>query len=209
MYHFATHKKRTFLISGKPDDVKLAKRLVVKKLTKPVQIKFNVPAKLRSRIIGQGGRTLKPIIQANDVKIEIGDKEESHDPSDASEDEDDLFATTVVITVDGDVEGAKAAKSEILAIVKEETKNLTVKASLNENVKPFVEKELQELIEHYDQLDFSIPTFKSSSNSIAIHGERDLVLEARADVKAALEKLSQKIVSEEVPIPKPSINFAN
>ncbi|CCG23208.1 hypothetical protein CORT_0D03680 [Candida orthopsilosis Co 90-125] len=200
-------KKRTFLISGKPDDVKLAKRLVVKKLTKPVQIKFNVPAKLRSRIIGQGGRTLKPIIQANDVKIEIGDKEESHDSSDASEDEDDLFATTVVITVDGDVEGAKAAKSEILAIVKEETKNLTVKASLNENVKPFVEKELQELIEHYDQLDFSIPTFKSSSNSIAIHGERDLVLEARADVKAALEKLSQKIVSEEVPIPKTKYQF--
>ncbi|KAI5958782.1 SCP160 [Candida theae] len=202
-------KKRTFLISGKPDDVKVAKRLVVKKLTKPVQIKFNVPAKLRSRIIGQGGRTLKPIIQANDVKIEIGDKEESQETSDAGQDDndDDLFATTVVITIDGDVEGAKAAKNEILAIVKEETKNLTAKVSLNENVKPFAEKELQGIVENYNQLDFSIPTFKSASNSIVIHGERDLVLEAKADVKAALEKLSQKIVVEEVPIPATKRQF--
>ncbi|KAI5968327.1 SCP160 [Candida margitis] len=201
-------KKRTFLISGKPDDVKIAKRLVVKKLTKPVQIKFNVPAKLRSRIIGQGGKTLKPIIQANEVKIEIGDKEESHDSSDAGQEEDDdLFATTVVITIDGDVEGAKAAKNEILTIVKEETKNLTVKVPLDEKVKPFAETELQKVVDQYDALDFSIPTFKSASNNIVIHGERELVLEARSDVRAALEKLSQKIVTEEVPIPKTKYQF--
>lgn len=200
-------KKRTFLITGRPDEVKLAKRLVIKKLTKPVKISFNIPAKLRSRVIGQGGKTLKPIIQANEVKIEIGDQVEGEDTGDdgTEEDEDeeeDIFAKTVQVTIDGDVEGSKRAKNAILAIVKEETKNLSAKVSVNETIKPFASKELKSIVDKYPTLEFAIPDYKSNRHTIIIVGERDLVLEAKPEVKAALEKLSNKVVVEEVPIPK-------
>ena len=58
-------------------------------MTKPVKISFNIPAKLRSRVIGQGGKTLKPIIQANEVKIEIGDQVEGEDTGDDGTEEDE------------------------------------------------------------------------------------------------------------------------
>ena len=225
-------KKRTFLITGKPEEVKSAKRLVVKKLTKPISIKFTVPAALRSRIIGQGGKNLKPIIAANEVKIEIGEeehdaknenvstkndedssfvnnkaKEEEQEEEEEDEDDDDIFSKTIQITIDGDVEGAKRAKSQILAIVKEETKNLSTKVSLDERVKPFAITELKFLVDKYSDLDFSIPDYKSSRTSLLIVGERESVLEAKSDVKAALEKLSKKITVEEVPIPQTKHQF--
>ncbi|CAK9436923.1 uncharacterized protein LODBEIA_P14380 [Lodderomyces beijingensis] len=205
-------KKRTFLITGRPNEVKLAKRLVIKKLTKPVKIKFSIPAKLRSRVIGQGGKNLKPIISANEVKIEIGDEEEvnggAKDEADSQEEEeDDIFSRTVQITIDGDVDGAKNAKNQILAIVKEETKNLSTKVALEDKVKPFAASALSSIVERYSSLDFSIPDYKSSRTSIVIVGDRENVLEAKSDVKAALEKLASKIVVEEVPIPKTKHQF--
>ncbi|KAG7664532.1 SCP160 [[Candida] subhashii] len=199
-------KKRTFLITGKPEEVKLAKRLVIKKLTKPVKISFSVPAKLRSRIIGQGGKNLKPIIQANEVKIEIGDTEEVDSELEDNEDdhdaEDDIFAKTILVTIDGDVEGSKRAKNQILAIVKEETKNLSTKIQVDEKVKPFAQHELKPIVNKYSTLDFSIPDYKSSRTSIVVVGERELVLEAKSEIKSALENFDKKIVVEEVPIPK-------
>ncbi|CAX45465.1 RNA-binding, G protein protein, putative [Candida dubliniensis CD36] len=209
-------KKRTFLITGRPDEVKLAKRLVIKKLTKPVKISFNIPAKLRSRVIGQGGKTLKPIIQANEVKIEIGDQIEGEDTGDdetqeeekeekeeeKEEEEEDIFSKTVQVTIDGDVEGSKRAKNAILAIVKEETKNLSAKVPVNETIKPFAIKELKSIVDKFPTLEFAIPDYKSNRHTIVIVGERELVLEAKPEVKAALEKLSNKVVIEEVPIPK-------
>ncbi|RLV94517.1 hypothetical protein JA1_001757 [Spathaspora sp. JA1] len=201
-------KKRTFLITGRPDDVKLARRLVIKKLTKPVQISFAVPAKLRSRIIGQGGKTLKPIIQSNEVKIEIGDEEEAQEQEEtAADNEDDIFSKTVTITIDGDIEGSKRAKSQILAIVKEETKNLSTKVVVDETVKPFAAKELEPLVAKYSTLDFAIPDYKSEKSNIVIVGDRELVIEARTEVKDILEKLSGKITVEEVPIPQTKHQF--
>lgn len=202
-------KKRTFLITGRPEEVKLAKRLVIKKLTKPVKITFNIPAKLRSRVIGQGGKNLKPIILANEVKIEIGDVVEGGDENseDAEDDEDDIFAKTIQVTIDGDIEGSKRAKNQILAIVKEETKNLSAKVALDEKVKPFAATELKSIVEKYSSLEFAIPDYKSSRTTIVIVGERDLVLEAKPEVKAALDKLAAKIVVVEVPIPKTKHQF--
>ncbi|RCK63906.1 hypothetical protein Cantr_10583 [Candida viswanathii] len=200
-------KKRTFLITGRPDEVKLAKRLVIKKLTKPVKITFTIPAKLRSRVIGQGGKNLKPIILANEVKIEIGDVVEGGDDEDTEDDEDDIFAKTVQVTIDGDIEGSKRAKNQILAIVKEETKNLSAKVAVDEKVKPFAAVELKPIVEQYSTLEFAIPDYKSGRSSIVIVGERDLVLEAKPEIKAALDKLASKITVVEVPIPKTKHQF--
>lgn len=193
-------KKRTFLITGKPEQVKLAKRLVIKKLTKPVSLTFNIPAKVRSKVIGAQGRNLKPIIQENEVKIDIGHLDGSASPE--AEDEDDIYAQTVEVTIDGDAEGSKRAKSQILAIVKEETKNLLIKVTVDDLVKPFVEKAITGVVGAYPQLEISVPPFFSSSKSVIISGDREAALEARDQIKEIISQLENKLVIESVPIPK-------
>lgn len=199
-------KKRTFLITGNPQGVKHAKRLVIKKLTKPVSVSFNIPAKVRSRVIGAQGRTLKPIIQENEVRIDIGHVDESESPS-GDDDEDDVFAQKVKVTIDGDAEGCKRAKAQILAIVKEETKNLLIRIVVDDDVKPFVTKAIEPVLAKFPELSVSVPPFDSSSKSVIIEGDRERALEARDEIKAALAVLGSKIVNVSVPIPQVKHQF--
>jgi predicted PilT family ATPase len=191
-------KKRTFLISGKPEDVRVAKSLIIRRLTKPVKVSFSIPAKVRSRVIGPQGKVLKPILQENAVKIDIGNVQDD----DEDDDEDDVFGKSVIVTIDGDAEGVKRAKTQILDIVKEETKNLSVKIPVDDLIKPLVAKHLESIVAKYDELDFSIPTYKSGGSSIIVIGERDLVISAKAEISDSVEKLQSRVVVQEVPIPK-------
>lgn len=197
-------KKRTFLITGKPEQVKQAKRIVIKKLTKPISVAFTIPAAVRFRIIGQQGRTIKSIIQENEVKIDVGNPQDTESNSD---DDDDAFAQTVNVTIEGDVEGCKHAKAQILAIVKEETKNLSTRVTIDDLVKPFVSKAISPVIAKYPDLDISAPSYNSSSSKIVIVGDREEALEAKDEIKDIVSTLSTKIVTEEVPIPKVKHQF--
>ncbi|CAI5757128.1 unnamed protein product [Candida verbasci] len=202
-------KKRIFLISGRPEEVKLAKKLVIKKLTKSVKLQFTIPSKLRSKVIGQGGKTLKPIIQANEVKIEISDQvEDIENDEDEEEDVDeDIFSKVVKVTIDGDIEGSKAAKNQILQIIKEESKNLSTKIKIDEKVKPFVEKSLESVIASHPDLTFSIPDYKSNKNNLIVIGDRELILQVKPEIKKILNNLESKITVEEVPIPETKQQF--
>lgn len=195
--------KRTFLISGKPENVKLAKRLVIRKLTKPVQIQFTVPAKLRSRIIGQGGKNLRPIVAQNQVKIDVA----NYEGDDDDEDDEDVFSKTIPIVIEGDAEGAKRAKAQILAIVTEETKNLAAKLAIDELVKPFAQFVLNPVVESYPDLDFSIPTHKQNSSRLSIVGDREQVLAAKEAAQRALDAFAPKITTTRVPIPQVKHQF--
>lgn len=190
-------KKRTFLITGKPELVRLAKRLVIKRLTKPVSVSFTIPAAVRSKVIGAQGRTLKPIVQQNEVKIDIGHVDDA-----SPVDDEDIYSQTITVTIDGDTEGCKHAKSQILAVVKEETKNLQIRLSVDDFIKPFVAKAIQPVVELNSALDFFVPPYDSSSRSVIILGERDAALVARDQIKQILSLLETRIVSEGVPIPK-------
>lgn len=199
-------KKRTFLISGRPEEVKVAKKLIIKKLTKPVQASFNVPSKIRSKIIGPQGKTLKPILQQNEVKIDIGNVEEGDDAEDTGDDED-IFGKSIKITIDGDAEGVKHAKNQILAIVREETKNLSIKIKVDDEIKPFISQALEPVVLKYDELDISVPEYNSNSLSITLIGERELILTAKEEINQFLNDVSKNIKIEEVPIPKVKYQF--
>lgn len=189
-------QKRMFLISGRPEDVKLAKRLVIKKLTKSVNVKFSVPSKLRSRIIGAQGKNIKPIISEYDVRIDVGNEETVQ-----SDNTDDIFSKTIQVNIDGDFESCQIAKAKILDIVKQETKDALVKLPVDGLVKPFAAKFLEPLIEQYSTLEIIVPE-KESKADIYISGDRELVLQARDDIQLALENSIKKIYTEEVAIPK-------
>ncbi|KAM9908218.1 hypothetical protein OXX69_006120 [Metschnikowia pulcherrima] len=194
-------KKRTFLITGKPEQAKQAKRLVIKKLTKPVVASFTIPAKVRAKVIGAQGRNLKPIISENEVRIDIGHPDESASPSPV-DDEDDVYAQTVNVTIEGDVDGCKQAKAQIFAIVNEELKNSSVKVGVDEFVKPFVAKALSGVVAEHTDLDFTFPLYGTSSKSVIISGDREESLAAKEEAKELIAKLLTTLVVELVAIPK-------
>lgn len=197
-------KKRTFLITGKPEQVKQAKRLVIKKLSKPIVTSFAIPAKVRSRVIGAQGRNLKPIIQQTEVKIEIGNLDRSVSPE---VDDDDIFAQTVTVVLEGDAESCKMAKNLIMNIVKEETKNAQTKVVVGEKLNAFVNNLVKPLSDKYTSLDITAPPFGSSSKSVIILGPREDVLAAKDELNVLLSVLESKLVTELVNIPKSKHQF--
>lgn len=199
-------KKRTFLITGKPEQVKLAKRLVIKKLSKPIVTSFAIPAKVRSKVIGAQGRNLKPIIQQTEVKIEIGHLEKSTSPE-SEEDEDDIFSQTVDVVLEGDAESCKLAKNLIMAIVRQETKNTQSKLTVSENLKPFIASVVQSIATLFAEIDITVPPFNSSSRSVILLGDRETVLAAKEELSLRLKELESNLVSELVIIPKVKQQF--
>lgn len=200
-------KKRTFLITGSPEAVKLGKRLVIKKLTKPVSIAFTIPSKLRSRVIGAQGKNLKPIIEENDVKINIPNAEASPSPVGDDVDDDDIFAHTVEVTVDGDAEGCKRAKALILAIVKEETKNTSVKIPLISPDKPWAAKEAKIFQEKYPDIEILAPLYNEPSDNMIITGERELVLKVRDEINEAFRTRIHSNTSSAESVPRVKQQF--
>lgn len=109
------------MVSGVAANVHEAKRELVKKLTKPINAVIEVPSKCKASIIGSGGRTIREISDAYEVKINV-----SKEVNENSYDED-MDDTTSNVSLFGDFESVNLAKAKILAIVKEETKNATIK----------------------------------------------------------------------------------
>ncbi|ODV86533.1 hypothetical protein CANARDRAFT_206909 [[Candida] arabinofermentans NRRL YB-2248] len=198
----ATTNKRTFLLNGPASNIQKAKRDVIKHLTKPIKIEFGVPAKLRSAIIGSGGRTLKPILESTGTKINIANADETETATTNSSDEDDeLFGKVSIVSVEGDIEGCEDAKSQILAIVNEHTKNLSVRVPIAPKLKPFVKTEVESLTFPSD-VEVLTPDSSSKASNILITGPREGVISARNSVKSLMESLDSKIVVEEKTVPR-------
>jgi predicted PilT family ATPase len=187
-------KDRSFIVTGKPADVAKVRKELVRRLTKPVHIEFQIPAKTRSVIIGAGGKNLKPIIESTNTKIDIERSNGTPAPIDDDEEE------TIKVTVDGDIDGVEEAKQSILKIVNEEIKNSVTKVSIPANLAPFVDP-----IEISDN-DLTIST---KGNLFLLSGLRDLVLSKKAEITADLEALSVKIKTELRVIPKKFHQFIN
>ncbi|KAM3159914.1 hypothetical protein ACU8KH_06009 [Lachancea thermotolerans] len=179
---------RMFLIAGKPESVRAAKREIVKKLTKPVTTTLQVPSKCRSAIIGAGGRKIREISEPLEVRIDVGKEivEGSYD--------EDLDDSMVDITIHGDLESVRIAQEKILAIVKEDTKNASIKVNVeNKDLVPFVDLEALNLkVEAH---------FNASAGQFQISGLRDDVQAAKAAVNKYLSELGSQIKTLKVKIP--------
>ncbi|EJS43151.1 scp160p [Saccharomyces arboricola H-6] len=184
---------RTFLISGLAAKVHEAKRELVKKLTKPINVVIEVPSKCKASIIGSGGRTIREISDAYEVKINVS-KEVNEDSYD--EDVDDTMSD---VSLFGDFESVNRAKAKILAIVKEETKNATIKLAVKDekylpyvDVSGFASKEEDEEVK---------VQFYKNSGDIFISGPREKAKATKASIQDYLKKLASNLEEEKIKIP--------
>lgn len=183
---------RTFLISGASDKIGLARRDLVKKLTKPVSVSFEVPSKTRSAIIGSGGRTIRGISDSTGVKIDVP-KEVNEDSYDA-----DLEDYNVSISLHGDAESVTLAKNKILEIVKEETKNARIVVPVEDpKLVSFIE------LESIDTpADVKVQLFTNNEPSeIVLTGPRDDVKLAKVKVINYMNELGLRIIVKKEKVP--------
>lgn len=201
--HSDATKKRTFLLDGPTDNVANAKRELIRQLTKPTKISFDIPSKLRSVVIGSGGKTLKPIIDATSVRIDIAKQSDDNSEEDKSllTEDEQLFGKSITVTIEGDIQGCSDAKAKILAIVNENTKNLIVKVPVTEKLKPFIGTEISKLSFAAD-VEVISPEPASKASSVLISGPRDGVIDARNQIKTLLVSLDNAIIIDERDIPK-------
>lgn len=195
-------KKRTFLLNGPSENVPQAKRELIRQLTKPTKITFEIPSKLRSAVIGSGGKTLKPIIEATSVRIDIGrESDNSEDDSTLLTEDEELFGKSLTVTIEGDIQGCSDAKAKILAIVNEHTKTLSVRVPVSTKLKPFVANEFSKT-SFAEGVEVICPEPSSIISYILVTGPREGVIEARNTIKSALVSLDNQIVVEEREVPK-------
>ncbi|SCU98322.1 LADA_0H12178g1_1 [Lachancea dasiensis] len=179
---------RTFLISGKPENVSAARREVVKKLTKPITTVLKVPSKTRSTIIGSGGKNIRGISDPLQVKIDIG-KDIIEDSFD--EDLDDYL---VNVSIHGDLESVRIAQEKILLIVREDTKNASIKIEVpDKNLVPFVKLDFlsSEIVSHFD----------SAQGVIRLSGLRENVQAAKLAISKYFSELDGQIKTLRINIP--------
>ncbi|KAF9364459.1 hypothetical protein BGX34_001439 [Mortierella sp. NVP85] len=110
----------TFLISGKQEAVTKARLHIRASFAKREIIKYPVPTSARAHILGSKGRTLQGIQTKTGVRIEIPRREQQEttfEPLNITDDDLNAEEETVLIEIEGDVEGIAAAKGEIDLII--------------------------------------------------------------------------------------------
>ncbi|KAK9386261.1 hypothetical protein V1515DRAFT_537905 [Lipomyces mesembrius] len=205
----------TFIVKGKPESIAIARRALVRALTAKVTEKILVPSSVRAFIIGTGGRNLKAIQQRSSTKIQVQKKEEiaggdgdgsSKPDYDAGEEE------TTDVTIEGDIDGVAMAKAEILEVVAERTKNLTVRLShINPDYFPYFAAQVTTLAEGED-IKIRVPTLyrepgDAITPAISISGERNAVQEIKAKIEESLQELQRSYGTANTSIPKRQHRF--
>lgn len=195
-------KSSHIIIKGKPENVRKARRELLRDLSIRISQTIKVPASARTNIIGPKGSNLKPIIENSGAQIQITKREDT--PTQSVNDDEELL---VDVKIEGDPEGVEIAKREIMAIVNSIVRTATQKIQgLPSKVYPalagpnnsFVNK-----LESERKIKITIPDyFYLSSNNlespIVISGERSAVIETKAE----LERLAQNILSSYTSVKK-------
>ena len=124
---------RTFLVSGVAANVHEAKRELVKKLTKPINAVIEVPSKCKASIMVQVVELFVKLVMLTKLKSMSQRKSmKTHMMN--------MDDTTSNVSLFGDFESVNLAKAKILAIVKEETKNATIKLVVeDEKYLPYID----------------------------------------------------------------------
>ncbi|KAK9325920.1 hypothetical protein V1517DRAFT_284191 [Lipomyces orientalis] len=205
----------TFIVKGKPESIAVARRALVKGLTaKVVTEKISVPSSVRPFIIGTGGRNLKAIQQRTSTKIQVQKKEEvaegDADSSSKLKYEDGEEETTDV-TIEGDIDGVALAKAEILEVVAERTKNLTIRLSqVNPDYFPYFAAQVGALEEDKD-VRVRVPTLyrepSDAAPAIIISGERSAVQDTKVKIEESLQELQRSYGTANTSIPKRQHRF--
>lgn len=190
---------RTIIISGSPENVKIAKSTISQRLTKPVVVEFEIPSTAKALVIGSGGSTIKEIIKTYKVQIDVAneDIEGSYD--------EDFNEFKTLVTLKGPSDSCSSAKKAILNIVNEQGKSLTISFSID-NFETFKLSDLnttsEELLKILNVDGLTKAKVLNETQVIAFTGSRGSIKEAKSAFKEKLNSSAAEIFEKEVAVKK-------
>ncbi|KAK9719344.1 hypothetical protein K7432_004879, partial [Basidiobolus ranarum] len=196
----------TFLIKGKVEDVQKAKKEITSAFSLKVTTTVTIPSFCRRFIVGARGKTLQSIIDRSGARIQLPRREEDDDHSD----EEDSFTD---ITITGDVDGVKMAKSEIEKIVSEKTSKTTMRIThIPSEYYPLIAGPHNNFIQNLTEqmgVKVHIPPFISSEDeesnvdkSILVAGDKSIIQSVVDIIGNLYEDLQRTTKTMLVNIPK-------
>ncbi|KAJ3291754.1 hypothetical protein HK104_005822 [Borealophlyctis nickersoniae] len=203
----------TFLVNGKPDAVKIAKRELISRLTVPVTQSISIPASVRPHILGKGGANLRALTARTLTNIQIPRERGDENIPVTDELQEDEPEQEVIIT--GDFEGVEQARKEIEGIVAQRTSKHTIRVNVERSFHPFVagpNNSQLNLIQAETGARIHIPPMVPSSsdknlNEILLVGERAAVLDAEERVKAIYDEVKRTTRTLAIPVKKRQHRF--
>lgn len=187
----------TFLVRGKPEAVKNARRLIFDKFATDVRTELLVPASCRPHIVGAGGKTLKAIIEKSGAKIDIprlSEKELEVLAANKGLPQSEMLQP---VELSGGREAVSIARAEIEGIVAQRTSHTMGKISLERSFLPLMASKIAELSGELPVRIHTPPTVTFSKTNAGISGEVSITIigerQAVSETVRQLESLSKML----------------
>ncbi|KAJ1554516.1 hypothetical protein HK405_004825 [Cladochytrium tenue] len=189
-----------YLITGKVDAVKQARREIVRSLGKEASYIVHLPVSVRPHLFGSGGKNLKDLTARTGAKIDVPKLKDAAPVVTALSDEPDMDEEEQEIKITGDFEGAKMAKDEIEALIAKRTSKLTHRVTVDRVYHPFIagpnNSSVNALAEETDTRIVIPPmgqvtTELKNPNEILIIGGKDAVRSVGERIKEQFEELKR------------------
>ncbi|KAJ3027035.1 UNVERIFIED_CONTAM: hypothetical protein HDU68_004613 [Siphonaria sp. JEL0065] len=210
----ALPNRTTFVITGKPEQVKLARRDLLTGVGVYATEIVLVPASVRPHILGAGGKKLKDLTDRTGTKIEIPKATQPAEGQDVDDDEEQP------VTIRGSYALVLEAKKEIEEIVSKRTSKHTIKIEVDRAFHPFIaganNSTVQE-IELKTGTRIHIPPLvapeqkegvsEKNLNEIVIVGSKEGAKIAQEEIQAKYEELERTTRTLSFPVKKRQHRF--
>ncbi|EDO37476.1 predicted protein [Nematostella vectensis] len=177
----------TIMVTGKPDTVAKARRLVLSQLQTQAQIEIQIPREHHKFILGKGGKTLQTMELSTATKITM--------PRDGSD----------TIKIIGTKEGVDRARHEIQLISDQQAKLAFERLAIPKTFHPFISgpnNETANRIKEQTGAAINIPPPSVNKDELTVAGEKDGVAQAKAMILEIYEDKKRKTTTVSIEVRK-------
>lgn len=198
-----------FVVKGLPESVERAKRMLLRDLSRKITKKIDIPAAVRSTVIGPRGSTLKSITEKTATSIDVGKRPKKDESADVAGDDDD-DEETVDVTIEGEAGSVQLAIDEINALVASKVREVTVKiADIDAKFAPIIRASSVVNGEAAAALKVRVPGADDANRTMTIFGERTAALALKAQVEELIQTIRNTYVSDMRPVTKAKLPFVD
>lgn len=179
----------TFLVSGKPNDVQLARRQILVRFQTQASKTVNIPREHHRWILGKKGERLRDLEKATATKINVPNVNEDSDK----------------LTITGTKEGIEKAEHKLRTMSDEQSKRAFERVEVPKVLHPFILGPHNETVNQITAdtgARINIPPPSVQNDELTVNGEKEGVLEAVRRIVAIRREMEKKCTTVSIEVPR-------